>query len=332
MNKPLTALAAATLTLGLAACSGGGQATTSATTDAASATAATALTIGLTYIPDVQFAPFYVAEAAGYFADEGVDVTLRHHGSSEALFGALQTGDEDVVVAGGDEMLQAYASGTDIVSFATLYQTYPVVLAASADSGITELADMAGKTVGVPGPYGESYFGLLAMLDEAGLTEDDLTIEYIGYTQQAAMTTGQVDAVVAFANNDVVRLERAGLDITVVEPTALPLVGAGLGASGEVVASSGDALAGIVSALQRAIADMEADPAAAVDVVADYVPDLDEDQALAVLEATMELYGDTPLQLDVSAWAPMYQFMVEAGLAEADADPDSAYVSLDLGE
>lgn len=318
MRKPALALTIAALAAAsLTAC-------TSSSSDT--------VTIGLTYIPDVQFAPFYVAEEAGYFADEGVDVELRHHGASEALFGALQQGEEDVVVAGADEMLQAYASGTNVAAFATLYQTYPVVLAAAADSGITALTDLAGHTVGLPGPYGENYFGLLAMLSQAGLTESDLTVEYIGYTQQTAMTTGAVDAVVAFSNNDVVRMEESGLDLNVIRNDDLPLVGISLGADTAFATDHATELTGIVRALRRAIADMEADPAAAVDVVANYVPDLDTDQALTVLQATMELYGTEPLTLDASQWEPMYQFMVANGLADADADPTGAYLTLDLGE
>src|SRR5690606_679561 len=74
-----------------------------------------ALTIGLTYTPDVQFAPFYVAEQRGYFDDAGVEVRLRHHGAAEGLFTAALAGEENVVVAGGDEMLQAVAEGAGLV-------------------------------------------------------------------------------------------------------------------------------------------------------------------------------------------------------------------------
>jgi len=49
----------------------------------------TKLTIGLTYIPNVQFSPFYVARDQGLFAEQGLDVTLRHHGAQEDSFGAL---------------------------------------------------------------------------------------------------------------------------------------------------------------------------------------------------------------------------------------------------
>src|SRR5690625_3312810 len=137
--------------------------------------AADELGIGLTYTPDVQFAPFYVAEARGYYEDAGVDVSLRHHGASEALFGALEAGEADLVVAGGDDMLQARSAGVPVVTVATNYEEYPVVLIVPADSDITTAADLAGHSVGIPGPFGETYFGLLALLDSAGLTAEDVT-------------------------------------------------------------------------------------------------------------------------------------------------------------
>lgn len=71
------------------------------------------LTLGLTYVPDIQFAPVYVAHHFGWFDEEGVSVTPRHHGAQEKLLGALQTGDEDVVFAGGGEMLQGRAEQID---------------------------------------------------------------------------------------------------------------------------------------------------------------------------------------------------------------------------
>ena len=65
------------------------------------------LTMGLAYIPNIQFAPFYVADALGYYTQAGLHVTLRHHAFSEDEFGAIVAGKEDVIFAGGDEMLQA---------------------------------------------------------------------------------------------------------------------------------------------------------------------------------------------------------------------------------
>ena len=66
----------------LVAC--GGQAGQQNTT-----TNGTTITVGLTYIPNIQFSPFYVAESEGLFKDAGISLTLRHHGTQEGLFTAL---------------------------------------------------------------------------------------------------------------------------------------------------------------------------------------------------------------------------------------------------
>lgn len=325
MNRRTAALALAVLPAALlAACAGepGETGSASSTTSAPSSASGSAeLTIGLTYVPDVQFAPFYVAQDRGYYADAGVDVTLRHHGQQESLFGALEAGEEDLVVAGGDEMLQARAEGVDVVSVATLYQQYPVVLIVPAGSDITEPADLAGRTVGVPGTFGETWFGLLTMLDQAGLTQEDVNVETIGYTQQAALTAGHVDAVMGFVNNDVVRFGQAGIDVEAV-PLAdgeVPLVGIGLGARGDVLSQDEDAVAAVVAATLRGVEDVLADPDAALDITAEHVPGLTADRAAAraALDASAELYtadGAAPGSVDPSAWEAMAEFMAGAGL------------------
>src|SRR5262245_21407162 len=48
----------------------------------------TPLTVGLTYVPNIQFAPFYVADAKGYYRDAGLKVSFHHHNASEDEFGA----------------------------------------------------------------------------------------------------------------------------------------------------------------------------------------------------------------------------------------------------
>lgn len=318
MIRPtVPAAAAAASALLLAACAGGDPEearTTGAPPDVR------ALTIGLTYVPDVQFAPFYVAETRGYYAESGVDVTLRHHGQQESLFGALESGEEDLVVAGGDEMLQARSQGVDVVNVATLYQDYPVVLIVPEDSPVAEPAGLRGRSVGVPGPFGETYFGLLVLLAEAGLTEEDVDVQHIGFTQQAALTAGHVDAVMGFVNNDVVAFERAGLPVRTV-PVAedVPLVGIGIGAREDVLAADAAAVEAVVAATVRGVEDVLADPEAALDAAARHVPGLaaQRDAARATLQATAELYtteGRDVGEVDPAAWEAMAAFMTEHGL------------------
>ena len=101
---------AASASLVLGACTVGPGATQSGM----SSQGASDVTIGLTYIPNVQFAPVYVADSQGLYNDAGITPTIRHHGSDEGLFTALLAGQEDVVIASGDEAAVAASQGMDL--------------------------------------------------------------------------------------------------------------------------------------------------------------------------------------------------------------------------
>lgn len=301
------------------------------------------LTLGLTYVPNVQFAPFYLAAERGYFDDAGVDVELRHHGESEDLFGALAADDEQLVVAGGDEMMQARSQGTPVLSVATLYRTYPVVAMMPADSTIREPADLAGKRIGVPGPYGETWFGLLALLDSAGLDTDDVRIENIGFTQQAALTAGHVDVAMGFANGDVPALESSGFAVRTLpvgSAEEVPLAGVGLGTTDGYAAEHPDAVRAVNQAVARAVADLENDPQLGLDASKEYIPGtLDETQekaALATLTATVALYeGEEPVERwgthDPGVWDRMSGFLLDQGLIEDAVPAEEAWTDDFLG-
>lgn len=297
-----------------------------------------ALTVGLTYIPDIQFAAFYVADKSGYFTDEGVNVTLRHHGASEPLLGALNAGTEHVVFAGGDEMMQARSQGTDVVDFATLYQRHPACLIAKKSAGITKPADIKGKKVGLPGGYGEGWFFLLALLKQVGLAQTDITVMKIGFTQRAALVGDRCDAVIGFINNDVVQLREMGVEVNTIEldsggPSSVQLVGAGLGATSGLITSQPEALRGVVKAVRRALADIVKDPQVAVAAARDYVATLrtpdGEKAALATLAASLPLYGDpgSAGKQDPAAWASMASFMDDAGLLAKPVSASDAFTS-----
>lgn len=274
-------------------------------------------TIGLTYTPDIQFAPFYVAAEKGYFRDAGLDVTLRHHGAHESLFGAIQAGQEDLVYAGGAEFMQARSQNVPLVNIATYYQEYPVVLIVPDDSPIRAAADLKGRSVGVPGPYGETWFGLLALLHQAGLTQQDVEVKHIGYTQQAALTSRQVDAVMGYVNNDAVRLQAAGVPVRTlpITPGKPPLVGVGLGTTDQMLASRADDLVKLQQAVAHAVRDIVADLNAAVSLSEKHIPGLSADQqrtsALTTLKATIPLFGDPATfgHQDAGTWDAMAAFM-----------------------
>lgn len=310
----------------LTGCGGDGDASPAGTEGSTGAGRPT-LTMGLTYTPDVQFAPFYVAEERGYFEEAGVDVTLRHHGASEGLFTAAISGQEDMVVAGGDEMLQAVAEGAELVSTATLYQDYPVALVVAADSPVRSAEDLPGRTVGVPGEFGQTWFGLQVLLESLGEQAGQVQVETIGFTQVGALVSGEVDAVMGFVNNEPVALEQQGTPSrTIGLGEDVPLVGISLIATGRAMEEDPEAVRAVTDAVLRAVADIVADPQVGVDAAAEHVPDLDTEEgratALATIEATVPLYGtgEQVGAVDPERWAAMASFMAQAGLVSAPVE------------
>jgi NitT/TauT family transport system substrate-binding protein len=313
MSRALrTLLLTVVAALALGGCTGDG------TTDPPTPSVPPDAVVGLTFIPNIQFAPFYIAASDRYLPEY---VTLRHHGSAEGLFTALTAGEEQFVVAGGDEILQARGQGTDIVAIAAYYRRYPARIIVPADSDIQSLADLKGHTIGVPGRYGESWFALVLALQEAGLTEADVTIQSIGYTLQAALTTNQVDAAIGFANGDAVTLAASGFAIRTIDP-AVPLVSICLAATRAYAEAHPETVRATVTALRQGIESVIADPAHALDVADRYIPNFSDPDARAtaelVLAATSELFTDAgghiAGDLDQAEWEAMAQAMGQAGL------------------
>ena len=299
----------------------------------ASSQGASDVTIGLTYIPNIQFAPVYVADSQGLYNDAGVTATIRHHGSDEGLFTALLAGQENVVIASGDEAAVAASQGMDLVSIGQYYATYPGSVIVPASSSITSLADLAGKSIGIPGEYGSSYYATLAAIKAGGLQTSDVTISSIGYTQQAALAAGQVDAVVGFTNNDAVQMRLAGIDIREIplDGASTPLVAASIITTREWAQAHPDQARAVVSATTQAMNTIAADPQVAIDVTAKWDTTLSDETALAaanaVLAATVPLWlGDDAHAdgvQDLATWSSMVSFLNSIGVLEGELDPNA---------
>ena len=290
------------------------------------------LTVGLTYIPDIQFAPFYVAAAKGYYKDAGLDVSF-HHGIETDEFALLAAGKEDAIFAGGDEVLEARAhGGLALVDVATIYQKYPVSLIVPANSPIQTAADLRGHTIGVPGPYGATYTGLLALLHSAGLETSDVHVQSIGFNQVPELMAHKVDAVMGYSNNEPIHFKQMGFAIRTIDVWKVqPLVSNGLVALQGELRSHPSQVRALVSATLRGVQYASAHPQDAVNISKAYVPDLGQPDktatALAVLQATIPLWqgAGKPGYNDPAAWQAMAGFLQSVGFLSGSVDATQAY-------
>lgn len=291
----------------------------------------TKVTIALGYNPDVQFAPFYLALNKGYYKEEGLDVTFKH-GIVPDLIKLLGNGDEGVnyAVASGDEIIPARLQGIPVVYVMTWYQQYPVAAVSIKGKGpdLKSPADLKGHTVGVPGPYGSTYTGLLALLKAGGLTLSDITLKNIGFTQIENLTTSQVDVAMVYAANEPVQLRSQGFEAnTLLVSDYVKLASNGLVANLDSFKNA-QLTARVVRATQRGIQDTIKDPDAAFEEALKEVPNIggaNKDKQLSVLKETIKLMQakpDSPAAqsptgwTDVQVWSDTQDFLFDSKIID----------------
>ncbi len=252
-----------------------------------------ALTVGLGFIPSVQFAPFYLADQAGYYAEAGVDVEFQNKIDPD-LVTLVGQGSIDVGLADGTSVIPAVSQGIPIKYVATIYGRFPSIVFSKTSSGIAAAADLEGKRLGIPGRFGSSWIMLQALLDSADLTPDDLEIvEYPDFGQGAAVSQGAVDAATGFANNEPVQLELTGEEVTVLRVDEItPLPGNGLIVGASTLESKSDAIAGFIAATLRAMEEIADNPEVGLDAAITAVPELGSAREVqaAILDATIEVW------------------------------------------
>ncbi len=291
----------------------------------------TPLVMPLPFRPDVQFAPFYVAASKGYFVeDAGFDVSFDYRDETTVL---EQVAVDNIPfgVVSGEQVLLSRAHDRDVVYVFAWYHDFPVGVVAPEDEALSEPADLAGKTVGVPGRYGASYIGLNALLHAAGLSEADIDLREIGWAAPEAILSGRVQAAMVYIANEPAQIRAEGVEVSVV-PVAdyADLVSNGLITNGKRIAEDADMVRGFVRAFQRGLADTIADPEAALEICRDYIDTLNDDNvdlARGVLENSIKLWESDRLgATSPEAWATMLETLDRMGLIDpADVALDEAY-------
>jgi len=139
---------------------------------AAMATAASAedVKLQLKWVTQAQFAGYYVAQAKGYYEEEGLNVTILPGGPDIAPTQVIAGGGADVVVDWMPSALAAREKGLPLVNIAQPFASSGMMLTCLADSGIKEPKDFADKTLGVW--FGGNEYPFLSWMSQLGLKTD----------------------------------------------------------------------------------------------------------------------------------------------------------------
>lgn len=140
------------------------------------------------YSPFTDYAPFFVAKDKGYFEAFGLDVTLADKSGTAETIQLLATGQSQ---AGGSTWGSSFFNSIDLgATVAVVAQLAkinpdpaaksPVPLIVSKerfDAGeITSVADLAGGSVGIPGPGGFGEYSVYLAITRGGLSMDQVEL------------------------------------------------------------------------------------------------------------------------------------------------------------
>ena len=326
MSPSRFATALVVLAAALAACSPTPSVVPS-TGSSASQSGLRPVTLLLGFQPDVQFAPFYLAQQVGLFADAGLDVTIEH---SDDVIRLVADGQSEFGVADATDVMIARTTGIPIKYVATLYERFPVALIGAPDTVPAEPSDLAGLRIGTPGPFGSSWHALLALLDAGGLTEDDVTIrEYPQFNQVEGLLNGDVDLITGFRANEPLRLEAQGFEVALMTVDDFaPLPGPGIVVGDELLSTNPEMAQSFASAVVAAQQQIAADPQLGLEAAIVDVPAIADDRetALAVLEATIDAWG-SPISgaVNTDVWQAGYQTMRGLGFIDGSVPPEDMY-------
>lgn len=159
-------------------------------------------------------AGWFAGEQQGIFEKHGIEVSMAPGGPDNSSVKLVAAGTDLFGVAGADEVLLARAKGVPVVAIGVLFKESPICFISKEGSGIQTPKDWSGRTVEVS--YGSNaevqYRALVRKFNIQNIEEVPYTFNLAPFIKE------KVDVSVAYRMDQVVTLQRRGMDLNIVTP------------------------------------------------------------------------------------------------------------------
>jgi NitT/TauT family transport system substrate-binding protein len=173
----------------------------------AQGTKLTDIKIALSWLRNGQYAPLMVAEAKGYFAEEGLRASFIDGGPGKNPIPTVGVGQAEFGVTSGSQLFQARAapSPVDIVGIGAMTQTLPYAFIKLADPSDPDPVpkDLEGKTVGL---QSDGSMFLEALAKRNGVDFSKIKVEIV-LANAEPLLVGKVDYFSGYINNQTYQIE-----------------------------------------------------------------------------------------------------------------------------
>lgn len=224
----------------------------------------------LKWVPQAQFAGYFLAQDKGYYAEEGLNVEILPGGPDIVPEQQVAGGSADIGVDWVASLLTSQEQEMPLVQIAQIYQKSGLVLVSKKEAGISGGADLKGKKVG--NWMGGNEFEILALFDKYKLDSNkDLNFTKQGFTMDQFLG-GEIDAASAMTYNEYQVVLESGikaeeLNVIDMNDEGVAMLEDNLFANKEWLADNKETAAKFVRASLKGWKDAIADPEAAVDSV-----------------------------------------------------------------
>lgn len=240
-------------------------------------------------------APIYYAEKLGYFAEEGLKVTIRDSKGSGQTITDVNSGGSDYGMAAAVNVVLAVGQGQPVASVATPLGLSSFGFFVPKSSGIASIKQLAGKKVLVTASAQANVYAALAAegMDKSAvhMVVSDPTTLSTAYVStkgvDAVYTTQFLAATLAKRPSTFLPQSQAGYN----PPDYAVLV------KKSKLTADADQVHGFVRAVLRGYQAAAKNPQAAIDALLAKHPELNPAQAMGTLKATLPFYC-SPGQLD----------------------------------
>ncbi|MBN1875721.1 MAG: ABC transporter substrate-binding protein [Anaerolineae bacterium] len=282
---------------------------------------------------NLPFVGVYVAQEKEFFTEEGIEVEIQHSAGKGEHLQLLVAGKVHITTQDAAVLLTRRADpGLPLVSIALIGQRGQQAFVALEDAGMTTPQDWIGHKVGFKGTPPPD---LLALLDKAGLAENDVELINVGFDPRV-LTEKMVDIYPVYNSNEPYLLRSWGYDLVQWEAAdyGIPTLGLTYVTTLDIIEQDPERIARFTRAALRGITYAETHIDEAVDIVMQYTgPETDPAHMRFMLEtelkdahsSTTDIYGlgwQTAEQ-----WQALYDSLVAYGAIADTIEVEAAFTN-----
>lgn len=262
---------------------------------------------------NLPFVGVYVAQEKGFFADQGLTVTIQHSAGGSEHLQLLAAGEVQVTTQDAAVLLKRRADpGLPLVSIALIGQKGQQAFVSLADSGIATPKDWEGHTVGFKGTPPPDLF---AIMEAAGVNQDDVELVNVGFDPRV-LTEGLVDVYPVFKSNEPDILRGWGYDLNMWDAAdyGVPTLGLAYVTTEDIIATNPEMLTRFMRATMQGITYAQEHRDEAVEIVLTYAEGADPAHMRFMLDAEFDDYESAVTEENGPGWQTTEQWQALADM------------------